>query len=113
MRVAKLNWCALAIGLGIEVLLVLTGFAAYAARPYAPLWIESLAKGSQEPSLQFFVSLIARFHAVLVGRFACLVALCLVQGVIYSLAIYLALITFRYFSHAPASVQQRELRPKS
>ena len=99
MRFRKPHWWALAIGFAIELLFLFMAYIVYAARPYAPLWIESLAKGTQQPSLHLIASQL-RCEGTGSEQIACFLLLCLAQGIIYASLIYLLLTTFRHFSHA-------------
>jgi hypothetical protein len=93
---------ALFVGLGVELWLALMTYIVYGARPYAPHWIESVAKGTQRPGSRLLAPLAFRLYASYGdgGQFACFVLLCLIQGIIYGVGIYLVLTVFRYFSHS-------------
>jgi len=114
MRFWKLHYgaptTALFIGLGVELWLILMVYMVYEARPYAPLWIESVAKGTQRPGLWLIAPLATRLHVSYGegGQFTGFVLLCLIQGIIYGVGIYLSLIAFRYFSHSPAVLSKED-----
>ncbi len=84
--------------------LALMAYIVYAGRPYAPHWIELVAKGTQRPGLGLIAPLANRLSVSYGerGQLACFVLLCLIQGIVYGVGIYLSLTAFRYFSHSPA-----------
>ena len=114
MRFGKQHYGALAtalsIGFGVELWLALMTYIVYGARPDVPHWIESVAKGTQWPGARLLAPLAFRLSASYGGggEFACFVLLCLVQGIVYGMGIYLSLIAFRYFSHSPAVLSKED-----
>jgi hypothetical protein len=93
MKCAKFSWrrfaVALGIGFGLEALLfgpILTGLS-----PALPRWGSGIVELTQEPSMHFVTWLVDQVHPGFEEQVAYLYLVPVIQGLCFSVAIYVAL----------------------